>query len=199
MKIVGILGGVASGKSLVAEQFRHLGAKILDADQVGHEVLREPEVIQAARERWGDAVIAEDGQINRSKVAKIVFAPPPAGTEELAFLEQLTHPRIGTRLEQELARLRRSRDVELVVLDAPVMLKSGWDKFCDHILFIEVPRNLRQERARKRGWNDADFAARESSQESLEVKRAAADQTIDNSGSVEATRQQVESFWRSLD
>lgn len=199
MKIIGILGGVASGKSLVAEQFRRLGAKILDADQVGHEVLREPEVIQAARERWGDAVIAEDGQINRSKVAKIVFAPPPVGTEELAFLEQLTHPRIGSRLQQEFARVRQSRDIELVVLDAPVMLKSGWDKFCDRLLFIDVPRNIRLERARNRGWSDAHFAARESAQESLETKRAAADEFIDNSGSAEATRQQVESFWRSLD
>ena len=199
MKIIGILGGVASGKSLVAEQFRNLGAKVLDADQVGHEVLRESEVIQAARERWGDAVIAEDGHINRSKVAKIVFAPPPTGPEELAFLEQLTHPRIGSRLQREIARARQSRDVDVVILDAPVMLKADWDKFCDHIIFIEVPRNLRLERARERGWSDASFAARESAQESLETKRAAADQTIDNSGSIDSTRQQVESFWRSLD
>ena len=199
IKIIGILGGVASGKSLVAEQFRHLGAKVLDADQVGHEVLREPEVIQAACERWGDAVLAEDGQIDRTKVAKIVFAPSPVGTEDLAFLEQLTHPRIGARLEQLFERTRQNGDTEVVILDAPVMLKSGWDRFCDHILFIEAPRNLRRQRARERGWNDADFAARESAQESLETKRAAADHVIDNSGSIDATRQQVESFWRSLD
>ena len=199
MKIIGILGGVASGKSLVADQFRHLGAKVLDADQVGHEVLREPEVIQAARERWGEAVIAEDGQINRSEVAKIVFAPPPAGTVELAFLEQLTHPRIGARLERLFEQMRYNGNAGVVILDAPVMLKSGWNRFCDHILFIEAPRKLRIQRARERGWSDADFAARESAQESLEAKRAAADHVIDNSGSVDSTRQQVESFWRSLD
>lgn len=199
MKIIGILGGVASGKSFVAEQFRRLGAMVLDADQVGHEVLREPEVIQAVRERWGDEVIAENGQINRSAVAKIVFAPPPKGPEELEFLEQLTHPRIGRRLQQEFARARQSRDIEVVILDAPVMLKSGWDRYCDHILFIEAPRNLRLQRARDRGWSDASFTAREAAQESLETKRAAASHILDNSGSLEATRLQVESFWQSLD
>ena len=199
MRIIGILGGVASGKSVVAEQFRHLGAMVLDADQVGHEVLREPEVIQAVRERWGDGVIAENGQINRSAVAKIVFAPPPKGPEELAFLEQLTHPRIGRWLQQEFARARQSRDIEVVILDAPVMLKSGWDRFCDHILFIEAPRHLRLQRARDRGWSGANFTAREAAQESLETKRAAASHILDNSGSLEATRLQVESFWQSLD
>jgi dephospho-CoA kinase len=199
MKIIGILGGVASGKSVVAEQFRRLGAMVLDADQVGHEVLREPEVIQAARERWGNRVIAENGQINRSEVAKIVFAPPPHGPEELGFLERLTHPRIGRRLQQEFVRARQSRDVEVVILDAPVMLKSGWDKFCDAILFIEAPLNLRQQRARERGWSDANFSSREAAQEPLEAKRAAASHFLDNSGSLDATRRQVESFWRSLD
>ena len=199
MKIIGILGGVASGKSLVTEHFRHLGAKILDADQIGHEVLRKPEVIQAAGERWGDAVIAEDGQINRTEVAKIVFAPPPVGPDELAFLEQLTHPRIGAQLEQRIEQMRQGGGPEVVILDAPVMRKSGWESFCNHLLFIEAPSNLRLQRARQRGWSDADFAARESAQESLETKRAAADHVIDNSGSVASTRRQVESFLRSLD
>ncbi|MBC8352447.1 MAG: dephospho-CoA kinase [Planctomycetes bacterium] len=199
MKIIGILGGVASGKSLVAEQFRHLGAIVLDADQVGHEVLREPEVIQAARGRWGDVILAQDGQINRSEVAKIVFASPPNGPQELAFLEHLTHPRIGARLEHLIEQTRHSGDAKMVVLDAPVMLKAGWNEFCDHILFIDAPRSLRLQRAQDRGWTDANFAARESAQQSLETKRSAADHVIDNSNSADSTRQQVESFWYSLD
>ncbi len=199
MKIIGILGGVASGKSLVAEHFRHLGAKVLDADQIGHQVLREPDVIRAARERWGDEILAEDGQINRAAVAKIVFAQPPSGPQELVFLEQLTNTRIGFRLRQLFDQLRQDGDTTAVVLDAPVMLKSGWDKLCDHILFIEVPRQLRLERARERGWTDASFAAREAAQEPLEAKRAAAEQVIDNSDSIASTRRQIESFWYSLD
>ena len=199
MKVVGILGGVASGKSLVAEQLRSLGAKVLDADQVGHQVLREAEVIQAVHQRWGNAVVAEDGQINRSEVAKIVFAPTADGPSHLSFLEQLTHPRIGKKLRQEIDRTRQEGSVEVLILDAPVMLKAGWDKFCDYILFVKVPRDIRLNRAKKRGWSDEDFTAREAAQESLDTKRAAATHVIDNSGPIESTRQQVESFWGSLD
>jgi dephospho-CoA kinase len=199
LKIVGILGGVASGKSLVAEQFRHHGAKILDADQVGHEVLCDPAVSQAVKDRWGEAVFDKNGQINRTAVAKIVFDASPDGRKELTFLEQLTHPRIGIRLQQQIDKWRHYGDVRVAILDAPVMLKAKWDKLCDHILFIETPRSLRLERAHSRGWSDADFVARESAQESLDTKKSAANHVIDNSDTIESTRQQVESFWQTLD
>lgn len=199
MKIVGILGGVASGKSLVAEEFRNLGAEVLDADQVGHAVLRDPKVVQAATQRWGDAILSDDGQINRSAVAKIVFAPPPEGSEELTFLELLTHPRIGNRLQHLFEQTRQTGATRVVILDAPLMLKAGWDRFCDHILFIDAPRSLRLERAKNRGWIEADFTAREAAQESLEAKRAASNHIIDNSGTIESTRRQVKSLWETLD
>ena len=79
MKILGLLGGVASGKSLVSRQLAELGAVVLDADRAGHEALRLPSVEEAARRRWGDAVFGPDGHIDRSRLAKIVFAPPPDG------------------------------------------------------------------------------------------------------------------------
>ena len=125
MIVIGILGGVASGKSLVADQFRRLGAEVLDGDDVAHEVLREVAVINLLRQRWGEDVLSEDGQINRTAVANIVFAPPPKGPIQLAFLEQITHPRIAERLRQTIEKLSRD-SVEVVVLDAAVMLKAGW-------------------------------------------------------------------------
>lgn len=198
MKVIGIVGGVASGKSLVAEQLQRLGAVILEADRVGHAVLREPEIIRALRERWGDSVVDQDGQINRAAVAQIVFAPPPRGIEQLAFLEQLTHPRIGTRLQARLQELAQDRETCVVVLDAAVLLKAGWDRFCDKILFVEASRAQRVERARQRGWSEAEFAAREAAQEALEEKRNRADVVIDNSGSPTETWRQVEALWRSL-
>ncbi|MBP90924.1 MAG: dephospho-CoA kinase [Planctomycetaceae bacterium] len=196
MKVIGILGGVASGKSLVADQLRRLGAEILNADQVGHEVLREAEVIKALRERWRDDVIDREGQINRAAVAKIVFASPPDGPEQLAFLEQITHPRIGLRLSQQIEELSR-RETEVVVLDAPVMLKAGWDQFCDHILFVETEQSIRRERARRRGWIDEAFAAREDAQKSLEKKRSVSGYVIDNSGTREETLEQIKEFWNT--
>lgn len=197
MKVIGILGGVASGKSLVGGQLQRLGAEVLNADQVGHEVLRETEVIQSLRERWGDEVIAADGKIDRAAVAKIVFAGPPEGPKQLAFLEQITHPRIGQRLKQQIEEASK-RGVQVVVLDAPVMLKAGWHQFCDRILFVETEQHIRRQRARQRGWSDEAFAAREAAQESLEKKRSVSDSVIENSGTPEETLAQVEKFWNSL-
>ena len=197
MKVIGILGGVASGKSVVADQFRRLGAEVLYADLVGYEVLRDVEVITALRERWGGDVIDEDGQINRAVVAKIVFAPPPEGTKQLAFLEQITHPRIGKRLTQRIEDLSR-RGIEVAVLDAPVMMKAGWDQLCDQIVFVETKQSVREQRARIRGWTDDAFAAREEAQESLEKKRNLSDCVINNSGSLDETFQQSQEFFNSI-
>ncbi len=106
MKVLGLLGGVASGKSLVARQLAELGAVVLDADRAGHEALRLPRIEESARQRWGDAVFGPDGHIDRSRLAKIVFAPPPNGPRERKYLEELTHPEIGRRLSAQAEALK---------------------------------------------------------------------------------------------
>ena len=197
MLIIGVVGGIASGKSLVARQLAELGAGLLDADQAGHAVLREPDVQAAIRARFGPAVFDATGEINRPRLAAIVFAPPPEGPTALFNLEQITHPRIGVHLQTQIERLA-ARNSPAAVLDAAVMAKSGWHRLCDRILFVDAPRELRLARARTRGWSDEEFARREAAQESLDAKRQLADTVIDNRGSPEETRRQVEAFWRSL-
>ncbi len=107
MKIIGLLGGVASGKSTVAEMFQKLGAVVLDADRAGHKVLRLPAVRAAIGGRWGKDVIGTDGEIDRRALGKIVFAPPPDGPRELAELERITHPEIRERLKAQVEELAR--------------------------------------------------------------------------------------------
>ena len=140
MHILGLLGGVASGKSLVAGQLERLGAGVLDADRAGHEVLRMPEVEQAARERWGEAVFRPDGHIDRHRLAAIVFAPPPKGSEERRFLEELTHPRIRRLLEKEANGLAAA-GFPAAVLDAPLLLEAGWDTLCHRLILVDAPGN----------------------------------------------------------
>ena len=199
MILIGIVGGIASGKSLVSSRLATLGAEVLDADLAGHDVLREPAVKEAVRARWGDDVFDSDGEISRAKVARIVFAANTAGHEELRFLEELTHPRIGQRLSEQIARWARDGATTAAVLDAPVMLKSGWDNKCDTIIFVDAPREVRLARARRRGWDEADFEAREAAQHAVEEKRRRADVVIDNSSTLEHVYAQVDRFWRSLD
>ena len=197
MKILGLLGGVASGKSTVADLFRQRGAAILDADRAGHEVLRMPAIRAAIGGRWGHEVIGSEGEIDRPSLAKIVFAPPPDGPRELAELERITHPEIRKRLKAEAEKLAAS-GTKLAILDAPVMLKSGWDKLCDWIVFVDTPEDIRRSRASVRGWSAEEFARREASQESIDEKRRRADFVLDNSGDLGYIQGQVERCWQAV-
>jgi len=198
MIIIGIAGGVASGKSVVATHLAGLGAHLFDADAIGHSVLREPATVEAARARWGTDVLDESGEIRRSAIAALVFGDSPEAIAELEFWEKCTHPRISERVRSKMDRLRASGACRVVILDAPVMFKAGWDAMCDSILFVDTPWELRWERARKRGWTQKQFKDRESSQYSIEEKRRRSSFVIDNSGTLDETYIQVARFWNSL-
>lgn len=195
--VIGLLGGVASGKSAVARMFAEWGAAVLDADRAGHEVLRQPEVERAIRERWGERVFDAAGRVDRPRVAAIVFASAPDGPAELAWLERLTHPRIGKLLELEIERLA-GQDVPAVVLDAPVLDKAGWDRLCDVLVFVDAPRAVRLGRALQRGWTAEEFGRREAAQPPVDQRRTRADHVIDNSGEIEQTRERAAQVWQAI-
>ena len=197
MQWIGLLGGVASGKSLVARQLADLGAGVLDADRAGHEVLRLPEIIEASRQKWGERVIGPDGQVDRAELAKVVFAATTDGVVQRKYLEKLTHPAIARALQAQADALAAS-GVEVVVLDAPLILEASWDKLCRRLVFVDAPQEARLARALARGWTEEEFAAREAAQHSLECKRERADVVIDNSGTPEHTRAQIERLWQDF-
>lgn len=197
MRVLGLLGGIASGKSAIAGMLVKRGAVWLDADRAGHEVLREADIKKALVKRWGKSILADVGEIDRKAVAEIVFAKTPEGAAELKWLEEQTHPRIRMKLEAELEKLR-AENVPVAVLDAPVMMKSGWDKNCDVVWFIETGDEVRLRRALQRGWTAHEFWAREAAQEPLAVKRARANFVLDNSGELTYTERQVDRLWQQL-
>ncbi len=198
MVVVGVAGGVASGKSVVCRELGRLGAVVLDADKIGHEVLEEPAVREAVRTVWGDEIVTSEGKVDRVALAKRVFAPSPGGPPQLAQLEQITHPRIGSRLKEQIDKLAAAGETPVVVLDAAVMFKAGWHRLCDQIVFVDAPATIREARARQRGWTAEHFASREAAQMPVEEKRKFADIVIDNSGDLAHTIEQVERVWRSL-
>jgi dephospho-CoA kinase len=197
MLVIGVVGGVACGKSLVAQQFEQLGAGRLDADLVGHEALGDVNVKQAILQAWGPDVFDPQGQVDRRALAARVFAPSPDGPAQLARLERITHPIIEQALRGRLAELRE-QGAPAAALDAAVLMKAGWDRLCDTIVFVDVPAAMRLERARTRGWTEAEWSAREAAQTPLEEKRRKASIVIDNSGSPEETRMRVEAAWKTL-
>jgi dephospho-CoA kinase len=195
MLILGLVGGIASGKSLVANVLRDMGAVVLDADQAGHYVLRQPEVIAELQKRWGDKILDARGQVVRREVAKIVFGQGNEG--ERKFLEQLTHPRIEELLKKELAAIRASAEPPpVVVIDAPLLFEAGWDKFCDKVMYVDAPRDIRLERAVARGWSTEQFSAREASQMPLVEKATRSQIVIRNAKTLEHIRDILRLTWR---
>jgi dephospho-CoA kinase len=144
--------------------------------------------------RWGRGILDSNARIDRREVARRVFGPG-ANADELKFLEQWTHPRIGARIKEKLNELTASA---VVVLDAPLLLKAGWDTFCDGLIFVDVEQSVREARAARRGWTVSELHAREAAQGSLEEKRRRSRWTIDNSGTEQQTMAQVERIWQEL-
>ena len=197
MLTLGLVSGIASGKSVVANCFRDLGAVVLDADRAGHAVLREPDVIAALKARWGERILDPSGQVSRREVAKIVFAREDGS--ERKFLEQLTHPRIQMRLQQELLKVQATNPPpRVVVLDAALLFEAGWENLCDKVLFVDAPRDVRLERAVSRGWSAEQFAAREAAQLPVEEKRRRSDLLIRNVRTLEDIRNVVRLTWNDL-
>lgn len=195
MKTIGLVGGVASGKSLVAKLLVELGAGLLDADRTGHAVLAEDaDVRVAVRSRWGEKVLNPDGTVDRAAVAKHVFAETAAGAADRKFLEDLLHPRIRRRLNHLRDQFAASGK-PAVVLDAPLLLEAGWGPLCDIVLMVDVTPEIRLARAKTRGWTDAEFARREAAQWPTDEKRRLADVVILNDGTEAELRDAVRDFW----
>lgn len=193
--VIGIVGGVASGKSVVANCFRELGGVVIDGDRLGHEALRIPAVIAALRERWGEGILNSAGEVDRRAVAKLVFAEPPAGPLELTFLESIVHPHIGRMMRDEIDRAVADPTVTAVVVDAAVMIEAGWSDACDQLIFVDAPVELRRQRAFQRGWTGAQFEERERAQLDVAAKRARADFVVPSDGTVEETCAHVRNWW----
>jgi dephospho-CoA kinase len=190
--VAGIVGGVASGKSAVTQLLQEHGAHVIHADAIGHRVLLEPQVRDALVQHFGPSILDPDrGQIDRSRLATMVFGTSPEATQNRRWLESLVHPLIRAQISDELDREIARGSHSLIVLDVPLLIESGWIDRCQRVLMVEADEAVRLERAKKRGWTEASFRDREASQRSLTDKRAAATDTIENSGSLDALVRQV--------
>ncbi|MDA7880548.1 dephospho-CoA kinase [Mariniblastus sp.] len=193
MLVVGLAGGIASGKSLVADCFVHFGAALIDADQIGHEILKQQEIKNAITLEFGNSIINKQNEINRNQLAHIVFNPDYP--DALTTLEKITHPVISERIHSILEQHRPTAPA--VLLDAPVMFKAGWDQMCDKVVFVNAKLVTRKSRAKLRGWNSDELAKREAFQTPVEEKRTLATDVIDNDGSKTATYLQARDLWRA--
>jgi dephospho-CoA kinase len=197
MIVIGLIGGIASGKSAVAAELAELGATVLDADQAAHRVLNLPAVKQKLTDRWGTAVLLPSGEIDRSEVASRVFSGASESTGELKFLEQTLHPLIREQFMAELTRLAEA-GTSAAVIDAPLLLEAGWGGLCDAMLFVDSAREVRIERAMGRNWTEEQFTHREAAQMPIEQKRQQATHTVANDRSPQDLKKAVRIVWEAL-
>jgi dephospho-CoA kinase len=187
--VVGLIGGIGSGKSQVADAFARRSARVISGDALAHEALRQPAIRERIAARWGREMLDERGEVARRKLAVVVFADPA----ERKALEEIVHPWIERRLREEIAAAAADPRVKLVVFDAAIMLEAGWDNVCDRLVYVDAPRELRLKRvAGQRGWTEQETAARERAQLPLTEKAARADHALDNSGSLDHLGRQVD-------
>jgi len=190
-RVVGVVGGIGSGKSQVTRLLAETGAPVISGDALGHEALRQPEIKEQIVGRWGVGLLDDAGEVRRRELGGIVFAD----AKELRALEEIVHPWIKRRIREEVEQARQSATAPLIVLDAAILLEAGWQDACDVIVFVDVPRDLRLARiARQRGWTEKEVEAREKAQWPLSDKRARADVVLDNSGSPEDLRHRLDAL-----
>jgi dephospho-CoA kinase len=185
--VVGIVGGVGSGKSTVAEEFERLGGYRIDCDKLGHALLTDDDVKFEIRSVWGSAVFDETGEVSRQALGKIVFQD----AEQLESLERILHPRIREGILRGVTAARKT-NCPVVVVDAAVLFEAGWDDLCTQIVFVDAPEDNRLHRVKtKRGWDAETLRRREARQIPLDKKAKRCHHSIRNHSSVSHLKEQV--------
>jgi dephospho-CoA kinase len=192
--IIGILGGIGSGKSTVAAEFAKLGCKVIDADKIAHKLLERKTVKEKIAAAFGRDALDAKGQIDRRKLAAIVFAY----ADKLLTLNRIIHPLVLRRAEQLIEQYNRQNKVKAIVLDMPLLIEVGWAGRCDKLIFVNCRQKIRAERAKKLGFDKNQHKIRENFQISLDKKMNLADNTIENNSDFSAMVRQVADIFSDI-
>jgi dephospho-CoA kinase len=194
MMNIGLTGGIACGKSTVADMLVALGAILIDADQLAREVvLPGRPALQQIAARFGDNVINQDGTLYRRGLGEIIFNEPNARKD----LEAITHPFIRQEMWGQMEQAELNHPDKLVVVDVPLLYESGLQAHFDKVMVVYVPEEIQIQRLMKRDTLTPEAAQlRLSAQMPIEQKKLLADIVIFNEGSLEETKQQIQVFWQ---
>ena len=193
--IIGILGGIGSGKSTVAAEFVKLGCKVIDTDEIAHELLDEVSVKEKIVAAFGRTILDSTGKISREKLAEVVFAD----TDKLSQLNSIVHGPVLAEAERLIEQYNQQNQVKAIVLDMPLLVEVGWDKRCDRVVFVDCDRRLRVDRAKKNGlFNEKQLKIRENFQISLDNKVNIADNIIDNNSGLSMLVKQVTIIFNAI-
>ena len=192
---IGLTGGIASGKSTVSEMLADMGAVVVDTDKIARDVTQPGSAaLVDMRRHFGDDIFTAEGALRRDVVGAIVFSQPA----EKRWLEDLLHPLIREQAEEQ-AKAAIAAGHGVVVFDVPLLFESGWSQWVDEIWTVYVTPEMQKKRLQIRdGFTEKEMMDRISSQWPIELKKDHADVVIDNTGSKEETKRQVETAWKNI-
>jgi len=192
MRLIGLTGGIATGKSTVAGMLAERGATVIDADELARRVVEPGQpAYTAVVERFGSEVVNPDGTLNRGRLGAVVFADPSARRD----LERITHSRIGELMQRGIADAI-THDAPVAVVDIPLLYEATRDDMFEGVLLVYAPRAEQLRRMVSRdGFSEAEATARLDAQLPIEAKRDLATWVIDNSGDLRDTERQVAAWW----
>ena len=194
-KVIGLTGGIGSGKSTVSQCLGELGVVILDADKLGHEAYKpDTEAWREVVAAFGNQILTTSGEIDRKKLGGIVFSNP----ESLSLLNQIMHPRLYDMIKARIEEYRQ-QEVDVVVLEAAILIEANWISLADEVWVTVAPEAMVLERLEKqRGLAEEQILARIRSQLSAEERTRHADVVINNDGKLEEVKAKVKELWQRL-
>jgi dephospho-CoA kinase len=195
MLVVGLTGGIASGKSTVSRMFEQAGIPVICSDELARKVVRPgSQGLAEIRRIFGDAVLDSEGKLDREAMARLVFQD----RSKRKILESIIHPRVEEEQNKRLRTLER-QEHSIVVVDVPLLYETGWERFVDLVVVVYAPRHVQEERLVTRdGMSVEDARSRLDAQMPIDEKRRLADRLVDNGNTLEHTLRQVESVIEEL-
>jgi len=196
MLVIGLVGGIGSGKSVAAAILAELGAELINADVVGHEVYEPGKPgFDAIVAEFGSDVVGADGRIDRKRLGPLVFGDDA----KLSRLNAIVHPLIHAEIERCITRARARDGVRAVVVEAAILLEAGWRSLVDQVWVVSARReDVVQRLASQRGMAAAATNARMAKQMTDGERRSAADVVIENAGSLDELRTRLAGLWQTL-
>ena len=193
--IIGLTGGIASGKSTVSAKLKELGAAVIDADILAREVVSKGEIAyNRIVQCFGEGILLPSGQINRKRLGGIVFSDK----EKLALLNSITHPEIINKVKDRIRELKAAGS-KVIVVDAAILIEMGLHKYVDSVWVVTVDRETQIKRLIERDRFDyKESENRVNSQFTNEVRRKYADVIIDNNKSIEEVGKRLEELWNNI-
>lgn len=196
MLIIGLTGGIGSGKSTIANFLKNLGAKVIEADEIAKEVTaKDSPAYRKIVAHFGAEILAPDGQINRPKLAKIIFSNP----SQLKALNEIIHPQVKRVIKNRLESLKKEAlKEEVVVVEVPLLIEAGMMGMVDKVAVVVSTPEIRFERLSQKGLSEKDALERMRSQISDKERLRHADFVILNKGSFATLQEEIENFFKQL-